>query len=118
MAPRREDPAEATDAIFAALAHASRRHVLLVLHLRGDEMSAGEIADRFACSWPTTSRHLRVLEHAGLVRVEARGRERVYRLDRRRLLAVAGDWLGWFSKSPQEAARLAVARARRWPSPR
>ncbi|MGH7864768.1 MAG: helix-turn-helix domain-containing protein, partial [Candidatus Binataceae bacterium] len=27
-------------------------------------MSAGEIARRFACRWPTVSRHLRVLEHA------------------------------------------------------
>jgi len=39
-----------TDAVFAALAHASRRQVLLTLHLRGGTMSAGEIADRFACT--------------------------------------------------------------------
>jgi DNA-binding transcriptional ArsR family regulator len=81
------------DAVFKALAHASRRHVLLVLHFRGGEMTAGEIASRFGCTWPTTTRHLRVLESAGLVRVEKRGRERVYRLDRERLTRVAGDWL-------------------------
>lgn len=39
-------------------------------------MTAGEIAERFSCTWPTTSRHLRVLESAGLVRVEKRGRAR------------------------------------------
>jgi DNA-binding transcriptional ArsR family regulator len=57
-------------------------------------MTAGEIAARFDCSWPTTSRHLRQLELAGLVAVESRGRERVYSLDRERLKRVVGDWLG------------------------
>ena len=60
-------------------------------------MTAGEIADRFACSWPTTTRHLRILEAARLLRVEKRGRERVYRLERARLRAVMSDWLKSFS---------------------
>lgn len=64
-------------------------------------MTAGEIARRFSCSWPTTTRHLRVLESAGLVKVERRGRERVYRLDTGRLLGVTGKWLSAFeSKAP------------------
>jgi DNA-binding transcriptional ArsR family regulator len=84
------------ESVFGALAHASRRHILLVLRFRGGRMRAGEIADRFSCSWPTTTRHLRVLEAAGLVRVRRRGRERVYRLDVRRLRRVAGGWLKWF----------------------
>jgi DNA-binding transcriptional ArsR family regulator len=84
------------DAIFHALANASRRHILLVLRFRGGEMTAGEIADRFACSWPTTSRHLRVLEAAGLVKVEKRGRERVYHLDNQRLLQLNADWFKHF----------------------
>jgi DNA-binding transcriptional ArsR family regulator len=62
------------EAIFNALAHPSRRHILLVLRFRGGQMTAGEIASRFSCSWPTTTRHLQVLEAAGLVRVETRGR--------------------------------------------
>jgi DNA-binding transcriptional ArsR family regulator len=57
-------------------------------------MTAGEIAARFDCSWPTTSRHLRQLEQAGLVEAESRGRERVYTLNRERLQRVVGDWLG------------------------
>ena len=81
--------------MFFALAHASRRQVLLVLRFRGGEMTAGEIAERFSCTWPTTSRHLRVLEEAGLVGVERRGRERVYRLAGERL-DVLRRWLGWF----------------------
>ena len=84
--------------MFASLAHASRRHVLLVLHFRGGSMTAGEIAARFACSWPTTSRHLRQLERAGLIEVESRGRERVYSLNRARLQNVAGGWLSRFVK--------------------
>jgi DNA-binding transcriptional ArsR family regulator len=81
------------DAVFNALAHPSRRHILLVLRFRGGEMTAGEIAKRFACSWPTTTRHLRLLEAAELVRVEKRGRERVYCLETKRLLQVTTGWL-------------------------
>jgi DNA-binding transcriptional ArsR family regulator len=69
---------------------------LLTLHFRGGEMTAGDIAARFACSWPTTTRHLRVLESARLVSVQKRGRERVYKLETERLLSVAAGWLDWF----------------------
>ncbi len=83
--------------MFAALAHATRRHVLLVLRFHGGRMTAGEIANRFDCTWPTTTRHLRLLERAGLVRVEKSGRERLYVLDDARLQAVVGGWLTWFA---------------------
>lgn len=83
------------DAVFAALDSAARRQILMILHFRGDAMTAGEIADRFSCAWPTTSRHLRKLESAGLVQVERAGREWIYRLNRPRL-RVASEWLGWF----------------------
>lgn len=91
------------EVVFKALAHPSRRHILLVLHYRGGEMTAGEIAERFACRWPTTTRHLRVLETAGLVRVEKRGRERVYRLDERRLKRVTEGWLDAFALMKEHA---------------
>ena len=84
---------EALDRVFAALAHPSRRHILVVLQARGGRVRAGDIASRFECSWPTTTRHLRVLEEAGLVRVEQEGRERFYALDSKRLKRVAGAWL-------------------------
>jgi len=61
-------------------------------------MTAGEIADRFACSWPTTTRHLGVLQEAGLVSVEKRGRERIYKLEAERLLSITGEWLDWFRR--------------------
>lgn len=92
---------EDRDVVFRALAHASRREILLILHFRGGVLTAGDIAKRFACTWPTTTRHLRVLEEAGLVRVEKKGREREYRLDVNRLSCVAGGWLEWFARAPE-----------------
>jgi DNA-binding transcriptional ArsR family regulator len=85
------------DAVFAALAHRSRRTIISVLHARGGEMTSGAIAARFDCSWPTTSQHLRVLEKAGLVTVALRGREHVYRLEPERLRSVAAAWLGRYA---------------------
>lgn len=84
------------DRVFNALAHQSRRTILTVLLVRGGEMTSGAIAERFDCSWPTTTRHLRVLEDAGLVTVALRGRERVYRLNQARLTDVAGGWVARF----------------------
>jgi DNA-binding transcriptional ArsR family regulator len=84
------------DAVFACLAHASRRQILLSLLHHGGAMTAGEIAGRFGCSWPTTSRHLKQLESAGLVAVETRGRERSYALVAERLARVVGGWVGRF----------------------
>lgn len=99
MTPQRDALAELDELerVFAALAHASRRQILLVLKARGGRVKAGDIARRFACSWPTTTRHLRVLEEAGLVRVERDGRERWYVLEAKRLARVAGGWLRNFA---------------------
>ena len=58
-------------------------------------MAAGDIARRFHYAWPTVTRHLRVLEKAGLVSSETHGRARIYRLNRERLRPVT-DWLRWF----------------------
>jgi DNA-binding transcriptional ArsR family regulator len=87
---------DALEQVFSALAHESRRTILSVLHARGGSMTSGEIASRFECSWPTTTRHLRVLENAGLVHVELHGRERMYRLDTERLLKISGGWIDRF----------------------
>jgi len=95
VSPERDGLAELDEIerVFAALAHASRRQILGVLKARGGRVKAGDIAGRFACSWPTTTRHLRVLEDAGLVRVEQAGRERWYVLEAKKLRSVAGGWL-------------------------
>lgn len=94
-----EEKLAALDAVVAALAHPARRQILLTIHFRGTA-SAGEIAGRFAHKWPTTTRHLRVLEDAGLVRHERHGRSRVYSVDKTRL-ALVSEWLTWFEKPAQ-----------------
>lgn len=98
---RGERELEEIEEVFRALAHPTRRHILIVIRFRGGEVTAGRIAKRFACSWPTTTRHLRVLEDAGLVAVEKRGRERVYRLMKDKLERVVGGWLGWFREEEE-----------------
>ena len=89
---------EELDAVISALAHASRRHILMVVRFRGGTMTAGEIAERFGCTWPTTSRHLKVLEQAGLLVHEKRGRSRVYSVNSAKLEVVM-EWLDWFGLS-------------------
>lgn len=81
------------DAVFGALGHATRRHILQVLAARDGTMTAGELSGRFAHSWPTTTRHLAVLADAGLISVMPVGRERHYRLERQRLGDVLALWL-------------------------
>ena len=104
MKSRGETELDDLEQVFGALAHASRRHILIVLRFRGGRMTAGDIAKRFSCSWPTTTRHLRSLEEAGLVTVEESGRQRIYILNADRLRKVVGDWLHWFEKEDEGEA--------------
>ncbi len=93
--PRLED----IETVFAALSHEVRRHMVVLLSHRGGELPSGYLAQRFAHSWPTTTRHLRVLEAAGLVTVRRDGRNVVYRLERERLRRVVGGWLALLDPS-------------------
>lgn len=63
--------------VFEALASAPRRKILALL--AHAEMSAGDIAARFAMTKPSISQHLSVLEAAGLVASEKRGQFVFYR---------------------------------------
>jgi DNA-binding transcriptional ArsR family regulator len=65
---------------FAALGDPHRRSIVELL--AGGERSVGDIAERLPISRPAVSRHLRLLEAAGLVAHRAEGNRRVYRLDR------------------------------------
>jgi DNA-binding transcriptional ArsR family regulator len=90
---------DAYEAVFTALAHPVRRRILLTINFEGGSMTAGAIAEMFEHAWPTTTRHVQVLESAGLLRHELQGRNRVYHIERRRLELVR-EWLEWFSKTP------------------
>jgi len=80
-----------------ALAHPARRQILMAIHLRREPVSAGALNARFSHSWPTTTRHLRVLEQAGLLSQQKSGRTRLYSVNTDRL-ALLGEWMAWFFK--------------------
>jgi DNA-binding transcriptional ArsR family regulator len=92
-------PADAYEALFIALAHPARRRILHTLFFKGGAMTAGEIAHIFEHAWPTTTRHLQVLEAGDIIRHQRKGRVRTYRLNKRRL-ALARDWLNIFFERP------------------
>lgn len=100
----RAAPKDSYEAAFTALAHPARRRILLTVHFQGGSMTAGEIAAVFEHAWPTTTRHLQVLESASLLHHERQGRTRVYRIDRSRLELVR-DWLDWFTKDPHSGRK-------------
>jgi DNA-binding transcriptional ArsR family regulator len=76
--------------IFGALADPTRRAILARLAL--GEITVGELAEPFEMSLPAVSKHLNVLEAAGLVQREKQGRLRRCQLDGRPLEAAAG-WI-------------------------
>jgi DNA-binding transcriptional ArsR family regulator len=69
-------PAPALAAVFGALADPTRLAIVERLLAANDEISAGEIAAPFAMSKPAITKHLKVLERAGLI---SRGREAQWR---------------------------------------
>jgi DNA-binding transcriptional ArsR family regulator len=79
------------DLTFHALADGTRRSMIHQL-ARGESRSAGELGRQFRSAQPTISRHLKVLEQAGLVERTVEGRVHRFRL-RREQLADAGGWI-------------------------
>lgn len=75
---------------FHALADPNRRRIIEMLAREG-ELSATEIHSRFSVSAPAVSQHLKVLREAGLVRVEKRAQQRIYRLAPEAMAQVE-DW--------------------------
>jgi len=76
---------------FSALGDPTRRKILEMLAARG-ELSAGEIYAKFPISHPAISQHLKVLRQAGLVEVEKRAQQRLYRINPEALAEMEG-WL-------------------------
>lgn len=85
------------DEVFAALADGTRRLILDELADR-DEQTLFELCTRLAMTHGVTSsrqaisQHLDVLERAGLVRSERRGRYKIHTLDTRPLAQIAERW--------------------------
>ena len=83
------------DATFAALADPTRRAILK--RLASGQASVNQLAEPFAMTQPAISKHLKVLERAGLI---SRGRDaqrRPCRLEAKRL-AQANEWLENYRK--------------------
>ena len=72
------------DRVFHALASVPRRQIIAFLSQTA--LSTSELAGRFGMSPPAVSRHLSVLQHAGLVSAERQGQQVLYRLHRDALL--------------------------------
>jgi len=87
--------APALDSTFAALADPTRRAILA--RLAESECTVGELAEPFDMSLPAVSKHLRVLERAGLM--ERRRAGRTFRCALAPApLASAADWLSGYRK--------------------
>jgi DNA-binding transcriptional ArsR family regulator len=101
------DPLSAT---FAALADPTRRAILA--RLAGGEASVQELAEPFDISLPAVSRHLKVLEHAGLIRRGRHAQWRPCRIEAAPLQS-AQDWIAerraaWEQNFDRLAAYLAA----------
>ena len=79
------------DTAFQALASTTRRRILA--YLSKSPLTAGEIADRFEISKPAISKHLSILENAGLVESEKKGLHVHYNLNKHNLFAQMNDFL-------------------------
>lgn len=83
------------DATFAALADPTRRAILA--RLASGEASVAELAEPFVMTQPAISKHLKVLERAGLISGGRDGPRRPRRLEATRL-AEATEWLEGYRK--------------------
>lgn len=101
------------DTVFDALASTPRRKILAFLSKTS--LTAGEIAERFEMSKPALSKHLGILENAGLVRSEKRGQFVHYSLADQNLLATLHTFLTTFCPvgGPLKRESAALAKARR-----
>jgi DNA-binding transcriptional ArsR family regulator len=83
-------PSQRLDATFAALADPTRRAILARLSL--GEASVAELAEPFAMSQPAVSKHLKVLERAGLISGGKDAQRRPRKIEAAPM-GEASDWL-------------------------
>lgn len=104
------------DRLFRALADATRRDIVARL-FAGERASVSALASHYDMSFAAVQKHIAVLEEAGLVTKQARGRERIVsgnpeRLAQARALLVQLERL-WVSRFSQLDAVLAAPRPRK-----
>jgi ArsR family transcriptional regulator, repressor of sdpIR and other operons len=96
---------------YRALGDPTRREILRLL--REGDLVAGELAGQFSISWPSVSRHLKVLEGAGLVSSQRRGGNIVYSLQTSVLEDIATEVAELAGLGRRGDAARATARPRR-----
>lgn len=84
------------DTVFHALGDATRRRMLVDL-AQSEALSVGQLAKPFAMSLAAASKHIKVLENAGLIRREVQGRTHLCRLEPGPL-ASAHQWLSHYER--------------------
>jgi DNA-binding transcriptional ArsR family regulator len=89
------DQSAELDAVFHALADPTRRAMLR--RLADGDSNLAALAAPFAMSFPAASKHVRVLEAAGLVLRRVQGREHVVSLQAQRL-ADAKEWFAFYEQ--------------------
>ena len=90
------------DAVFKALADPTRRALLDRLRDRNGQ-TLGELCAGLDMARQSVSKHLAVLEGAGVVTTERRGREKVHHLDAAPINAIADRWLSRYDRDRAEA---------------
>ena len=110
--------AATTSDVFNAIAEPQRREILMLL--RAGERPVTELAQELRMTQPGASKHLRVLREVDLVRCEAAGRHRRYRVHRRALEPVEA-WLAELTHALNERYdrlddHLAALQAGPWPT--
>jgi DNA-binding transcriptional ArsR family regulator len=101
------------DTVFEALGSTPRRKILA--YLSEAPLTAGEIAERFDMSKPALSKHLKILENAGLVRGEKKGQFVHYSLADQNMLATLHSFLTTFCPvgGPLKRESASIAKSRR-----
>jgi len=83
------------DSVFHALGDPTRRRMLR--QLADGERTVSQLAEPFSMSLAAASKHIKVLEHSGLIRREVRGRTHLCRLDAAPM-AGAHEWLSFYER--------------------
>lgn len=91
MVNEQTSPEAELDEVFGALADSSRRAILRRVAADGS-LSVGEASADLALSPAAISKHVKVLEHAGLIERRLDGRRHILSLESKRLL-LAEDWI-------------------------
>lgn len=83
--------------IFKAIADANRREIFHMLVIAGTALSITQLSEKFDISRQGVTKHVKLLEDAGLIKIEAKGRERFCKADPKQLKPIK-EWIAFYDK--------------------